>query len=103
MAALEFGDGPLQHGLPDDHFADQIHHRVDARGVHAQRVFRAAWARPPGAAASWRFIVLDLDRVAGLAGFHAGGNRGGFRLDQDFQQVARRGLQRPVCDRRKYS
>ena len=48
IAALELGDDPLEHRLADNHFPDEVHHRIDARSVHAQSVFRRGMARLAG-------------------------------------------------------
>src|SRR5882762_1200027 len=36
---IEFGKRAIEHGLSDDQFADKVHNRIDAGGVHAERAF----------------------------------------------------------------
>ena len=93
VAAVEFGDGALQHGFADDQLADQIHHGVDAAGVHAQRIFGAAWAMPMAAPRDLRAFVAALI-VREMSGLTSGGDGGGFGFDENFEQVARSGLRR---------
>ena len=36
MPLVEFGERAIEHGLPDDQFADEIHDRIDAGGIHSK-------------------------------------------------------------------
>ena len=36
---IELGKRAIEHGLSDDQFADEVHDRIDAGGVHAERAF----------------------------------------------------------------
>ena len=62
-------------------------------GIHAQHVFRCGMGKAAGRRGFGRFIVLNLGAARALPAFTPAETAGGFRFDQDFQQVARRGLQ----------
>ena len=84
MAALEFGDRALQHRLADDQLADEIHHRVDARGVHAQCILRSVGSAG-GSAVGIAFVggsrfMFDCADACG--------NGRGFRFEKNIEEVA---------------
>ncbi len=39
MLLVKLGERAIEHGLADDQFADKIHNRIDARGIHAKGAF----------------------------------------------------------------
>jgi len=47
---VELGERAIEHGLSDDQFADQVHDRIDAGGIHAKRAFGNRGCRGTGSA-----------------------------------------------------
>src|SRR5580658_3692503 len=74
MAALEFRHGPLEHGFSDDHLADQIHHRINAAGIHAEHVFGGRVGESCGCGWFVSFLLFDWNRSRRTE-LHAGGER----------------------------
>ena len=78
MLLVEFGEGAVQHGLADDQFADQVHDRVNARGIHT----KSALGNGDGSGARSR----RLGSAVALNSFH--GTCGRLRR-LGFQQIAK--------------
>jgi len=76
---VELGERAVKHGLADDQFTDEIHDRVDARGVDTERAFGNSGNRR-------RAIALIGRRRTGVFGGARGNLRGlGFqKITEEF-------------------
>ena len=75
MLFVEFRERAVEHGLADDQLADEIHDRIDTRGIHAEGAFGNGGSRRAGSCCFCRFVGLDS--------FRAGGNKlGRLSLEQ---------------------
>jgi hypothetical protein len=65
MLLVKLGQRAIEHGFPDDQFADKIHDRIDARGLDPKSAFRNGSDSGAGSTGSDCCCALDCVRGTG--------------------------------------